>query len=320
MSDCTTFIINEFESKTYCVDDPETTAIGSGEATTKPGGDAPAVSTTQQDGGSPPQKTAANTVANTQQTSSLPATTIEGTSLLVAPTFTADPAATRTAAAVSTSRGSDGVSKGAVAGIAIATAVIGAAIAFLIAFLLYKRKSRFPSSRQFESTPELVALAKPGPNTYVQVSQVPPPSSTMATAIPNRSSGMSMSTVPAFLAGVLPPPADDRTIAERVGALFLQMQSHVENFYRDVHASVTPSMEGDLARFGIEGVAMVELLQSSSSPTSAIKHAVVAYVLNLTRPGRNESTLFPPDVVGVRQPEHTADPSELPTYQNVASC
>ncbi|KAF2728584.1 hypothetical protein EJ04DRAFT_516500 [Polyplosphaeria fusca] len=252
-----------------------------------------------------------------------PLTTVEIATRTSAPTALATETATTVpngadptpAASISSSNSSDGVSKGAVAGIAIATAVIGAAIAFLIAFLLFKRKNRrAPAMGKYGgSLPELVALSKPA-NSYVQVSQVPPPSSTIAAAVPNRTSAASMSNTPAFLAGVLPPAADDRTVAERVGALFLQMQSHVENFYRDVHASVTPSMEGDLARYGVDGVAMVDLLQSSSSPTSAIKHGLIAYVLNITRPEGEQSTLFPQDVIGVAMPAHDPDSNLSSAY------
>ncbi|KAF2116666.1 hypothetical protein BDV96DRAFT_598538 [Lophiotrema nucula] len=192
---------------------------------------------------------------------------------------------------------SDGVSKGAVAGIAIGTAIIGAAIAFGIAFLLFKRKKR-GGVGVYGSTPEFTSY-KPVPTPYVQ--EIPPP--VAAAAVANRGSGH-MSSPPDFLASVLPPGADDRTVAERVGALFLQIQRHVENFYRDVHASVTPSMEGDLSKFGTGGVNILDLLQTSSNPTAAIKHALVGYVLSITSSeGEEDSTLFPGDVVGVGRQE-----------------
>ncbi|KAF2262390.1 hypothetical protein CC78DRAFT_569831 [Lojkania enalia] len=215
----------------------------------------------------------------------------------------ANVAATSPAVASASSGGSDGVSKGAVAGIAIATAIIGAAIAFIVAFILFKHRKR-SSHQVYGSMPEYTALSKGGPTPYVQVSHVPPPTSAAAIIPATQITPSPDSLAPDFAASILPPPADDRMVSSRASVLFGQIQAHVENFYRDVHASITPSMEGDLARFGAGNMEMIELLQSSSSPTYAIKHALTSYVLTITSPeGDEESTLFPPQIAGVKKKE-----------------
>ncbi|KAF2792301.1 hypothetical protein K505DRAFT_326253 [Melanomma pulvis-pyrius CBS 109.77] len=211
---------------------------------------------------------------------------------------------------------SDGVSKGAVAGIAIGTALLGAAIAFFVAFILFKRRKR-PSSASglspYDSSPELVALSK-GPNPYVQeISQVPAPSGAAAAKRDMDLTDLAHSSD--FLAGVLPQTADDRTVRDKVSMLFDQIQQHVENFYRDVHASITPSMESDLAKFGTSEVGMLELLQGSSMPTVAIKHALMGYVLAITSPdGGDKVVLFPGDVVGVGGKKQFGTPDLSPVY------
>jgi hypothetical protein len=210
------------------------------------------------------------------------------------------------------SSSSGGVSKGAVAGIAIGTAIAGAAIAFLIAFLLFKKRNRKQSgpvayTKYEESTPELVTYHKNDPAPYVQVASVPPPSARAATAL----SPPPHSTQPDvdFVAAALPPSADDSTVAQRLSNLFAQIHHHVDHFYRDVHASITSSMESELARFGMgASIGMVELLNSSSNPTVVIKHALVGHILSITSPDADEdTTFFPKAVVGMGMGHNRAD-------------
>jgi hypothetical protein len=215
----------------------------------------------------------------------------------------------------STPSNSDGVSKGAVAGIAIGTAILGAAIAFIIAFFLFRRRKQNPklTNSSYESVPQLPSSAGKGISNspYVQeVSQIPPPA-LAAAAVPHHPVDQrpdedvnlaNLAASNAFLAGVLPQVADDMTIRSRISELFEQMQRHVENFYRDVHASITPSMESDLANFGngSAGMGMLEMLQSFSQPTVAIKHALVGYVMGITAAeGKRGESLFPREVVGM---------------------
>ncbi|KAH7116729.1 hypothetical protein B0J11DRAFT_509759 [Dendryphion nanum] len=228
----------------------------------------------------------------------------------------------------SSSKTSSGVSPGAVAGIAIATAIIGAVIAFAIAFFLFKRKRRnAPISEKYDSNPELVSLSKGHHTSYSQnnigTTSVTP---TIATAGPLAPRGApkpidlaNLSHSSDFLAGILPPAADDATLRSKVTALFDQISRHVDTFYRDVHASVTASMETDLSRFGRPeasgGVPMVELLQNCQSPTSVIKHALSNYIINITNPeiseANGEVTLFPRDVVGVAGSQGYTSSSDL---------
>lgn len=234
------------------------------------------------------------------------------TSVFASPTTVAEP--------VPVSSGNDkGVSKGAVAGIAIGTSIVGAVIAFLVAFFLFKRREKKKSRNggmglggveKYESSPELMSLSKgdPGPM-YTQrevgnmsTMHLPAQNAMAVAALPSRRS-MDLGD---GLAGILPPPADDATIASKIATLFDQMHLHVDNFYRDVHASITASMEGDLMQFGTglgEG-GMVELLQSVSQPTTAIKHALVGYVLSKVMwpedgNTRGNGSFFPREVVGL---------------------
>ncbi|ORY12348.1 hypothetical protein BCR34DRAFT_304179 [Clohesyomyces aquaticus] len=212
---------------------------------------------------------------------------------------------------------SDGVSKGAVAGIAIGTAIIGAAIAFLVAFLLFKRRrrSRPHTGSGYESNPELMSLAKAGQMSHVrEMSQTHLPTPIIAAAAipPRQDVDLTSPDTPDFLAGVLPPPADDQTVREKVASLFDQIQLHVENFYRDVHASITPSMETGLSRFGNGGEGVAEMLQNSSRPTVVLKHALMGYVLGITSPaGGTDVALFPKDVTGIRDGEQFKGDSDL---------
>ncbi|KAJ8114282.1 hypothetical protein OPT61_g3798 [Boeremia exigua] len=201
------------------------------------------------------------------------------------------------------SESSDGeLGAGAVAGLAIGTFVAGAIIAFIAAWLLFKRRDKkivqktCPSGYPIyaDSSPELVMVQKNtasgGP--YIQIAQthmrtpVPAPSRAPATGDP--------------LASVLPPPASDIEVQNRVSALFAQIHRHIDTFYRDVHASITPSMDSDLASFG-KDVDMIELLQHSFQPTIALKHALVAFVLDITSPKQEgvDPTLWPEELTQV---------------------
>jgi hypothetical protein len=201
----------------------------------------------------------------------------------------------------STTQKSNGVSMGAVAGIAIGTCILGAAIALVIAFFIFKRRKRSSTSglSAYDSAPELVALSK-GPTPFVrEISQVSAPNVAAAVTVKRDMDLTDLSNSSDFLAGVLPQTADDQAVRSKVSMLFSQIQQHVENFYRDVHASITPSMESDLTRFGTPGIDMMELLQSASMPTVAIKHALMGYVLRISSPEGDEATLFPGDITGV---------------------
>jgi hypothetical protein len=128
---------------------------------------------------------------------------------------------------------------------------------------------------------------------YVQVSQTPLPAPVPAPAPIQQS--------PKDIVGsILPVPAHESEIQGRISALFGMVHRHIDTFYRDAHASITPSMEPELARFGAKDVNMAELLQDCSSPTTALKHALVAYVLAITGPksGDEAETLFPEELKG----------------------
>lgn len=232
--------------------------------------------------------------------------------------YTASPTETSTTspslADASSNGGSGGVSKGAAAGIAIATAVLGGAIAFLIAFMLFRRRRRPSSHRHSDSSTKLIMTTKGGEASYVQVPQAGPAPVLAAAAIPssNRNSlNLSdLSKSSDFLAGMLPAAADESSVKTRVTALWNQVMQHVDDYYRDVHATLTPTMESDLRKFGDNTLDLLEELELSSQPTIAIKHALINYILNIVAPEAEEqSTLFPVEVAGLKQDERSSNSS-----------
>ncbi|UPX16276.1 uncharacterized protein EKO05_0006686 [Ascochyta rabiei] len=226
------------------------------------------------------------------------------------------------AQASSKSNNANGVSKGAVVGIAIGTCIVGAAAAFIITFFLFKKRDRklvqktCPSGYPIyaDSSPELVMVQKSAAtgSPYVQVSQtqmrtpVPVPAR-VPVATPQKAHSDA-------LAGFLPPSASEHDVQNRVASLYGQVHRHVDTYYRNVHASITPSMDSDLASFG-KDVDMLELLQNCSSPTVALRHALVAFVLSITGPQTGgEQTLWPDELALVFK-AHGSDSAQVATAQ-----
>lgn len=186
--------------------------------------------------------------------------------------------------------------------------IVGAALAFAAAFLFFKRRNKprdgpVSFNNYSDSSPELVTVQKSaGRNSpYVQVSQTPlPPPVAVRNSAP-----ASVQQPPDLLASILPLAAHENEVQNRVAALFKQIHCHIDAYYRDVHASITPSIEPELARFGAKDINMAELLQDSSSPTTALKHALMTYVLGITGPkkGDDGETLFP-DELGSSRPRN----------------
>jgi len=197
-----------------------------------------------------------------------------------------------------------GVSNGAVAGIAIGTCIVGAVIAFIAAWLLFKRRDRkfmektCPSGypAYADSSPELVMVQKSAANgsPYVQVSQT---QMRTPVPVPARVPVASPQSVNNALTGVLPPEASEQDVGTCISALFVGVKRHVDTYYRDVHASITPSMDSDLETFG-KDVAILELLQICTHPTIALKHALIAFILTITGPENDADapTLWPSEL------------------------
>jgi hypothetical protein len=220
-------------------------------------------------------------------------------------------------AAISDGNESKGLSAGAVTGVAIGTFIIGAALAFVAAFFLFKQRNKHKngnvSTKDYpsfaDSAPDLGMMQKGvgglggRHSPYVQVSQTPMPASPAPALSPPMIAPIAMANEASKdVTSFLPPAADDDEVWTGVSHLFSMMHEHVEKFYRDVHACITPSMEHGIAKFGVKGVDMAELLQECSSPTAALKHALVAYVLGITGPkqeGDREETLFPEELAHV---------------------
>lgn len=85
----------------------------------------------------------------------------------------------------------------------------------------------------------------------------------------------------------LPTPASPTEIHSRVTCLFAQIHTHISTFYRDVHASITPSMHSDLAHFSPD-VDIPCLLRNTSTPTVVLQHVLTAYMLRITDPDGGE--------------------------------
>lgn len=200
-----------------------------------------------------------------------------------------------------------GLSNGAVAGIAIATAVMGGAIAFLVAFVLFKKRRTPSSGHGYDSSTDFISTIKGGHLAYIQVSQTGPPPPTVAVALPKSKRSLDLSQLSSssdFLAGVLSPGADEQTVRNRVTALLGQIQQHVDSFYRDVHATLTPSVGNDLKKFSDTRVNLADELEHSSVPTTTIKHALTKYILRIVAPeAGQQSTLFPTEVAGLKEGE-----------------
>jgi hypothetical protein len=223
--------------------------------------------------------------------------------------------------AQSASQGSSnrGVSNGAVAGIAIGTCIVGAVIAFIAAWLLFKRRDKkfmektCPSGYPIyaDSSPELVMIQKSAANgsPYVQVSQT---QMRTPVPVPARVPVASPQSVNDALTGILPPEASEHDVGTRITALFAEVRRHVDTYYRDVHASMTPSMDSDLASFG-KDVDMLELLQNCSHPTIALKHALVAFILTITGPGQDAGAqaLWPSELSKFIRSQNSGKPSVM---------
>jgi len=232
------------------------------------------------------------------------------------------PPETQSVSAVNGNSSDSGLSKGAVAGLAIGTTLLGAAIAFLTAWFLFKRRDRGfdrPSASPLytDSSPELGMLQKPAAaehaatNPYVRVAAVTP----LRKPIPPSSDA---------LAAILPPSPSEHHVCSRLTALFGAVHTHIDTFYRDVHASVTPSMAADLALFGRD-VDMPALLQGCARPTAALKHALVAFVMERTAPpddlsssSGSDTSLWPADLTQALS-LHTSTPTPASPSSNFAA-
>lgn len=180
--------------------------------------------------------------------------------------------------------------------------IVGAGLAFAAAFFFFKRRNSKTrdgavgyNNNYTDSSPELVMMQKSaGRNSpYVQVSQTPIPA-----PVPGPAPAAAQRSPKDVIASILPAAAHDNEIQGRVSALFGQIHRHIDTYYRDVHASITPSMESELVRFGAKDVNMADLLQDCSTPTTALKHALAAYVLGITGPktANEGETLFPEEL------------------------
>jgi hypothetical protein len=161
------------------------------------------------------------------------------------------------------------------------------------------------------------AAAEQGP--YVRVAHTP-------TVIPPRKPIPPPSDA---LAGILPPSPSDHQVLNRLTALFGTIHTHIDTFYRDVHATVTPSMAADLASFG-KDVDMPALLQGCARPTAALKHALVAYVMERTAPpddfsrsssssgSRSDTSLWPADLTHALS-LHTSTPTPTSPSSGLAA-
>lgn len=267
-------------------------------------------SSTIADGGSVTSQ-APTMILEPSATPTLPSTVIPGSSQNTNHEPINSPSPAVAPSSSSTPVVNQGVAPGAVAGIAIATTLLGAAIALIAAFFIFKRRQNakiaYKDSRA--TTPELMASLKGGNHrSYVSISQSITKPPAVASSVPKAAKGdldlASLTHSSDFLKDILPKAADENTVKNRCAGLFNQILRHVESYYRDVHANMTPSMESDLARFGSESLNMVMMLQESSMPTVAIKHALSGFIMSIVSPdGEEQATLFPAEIAGLKKSE-----------------
>ncbi|KAG9185907.1 hypothetical protein G6011_07238 [Alternaria panax] len=222
------------------------------------------------------------------------------------------------------------LSAGEVTGVAIGTFILGAILAYIAALFLFKQRNKHKSTNvgrkeypsYADSAPDLAMMQSKSASSlvrrhdpYVQVSQTPIPAPLAAHPPSPISAPVFIPTNAAQnVTAFLPPAADNEEVWNRVSHLFASMHEHVENHYRDVKAVITPSMEPEIGEFGAKEVDMAELLEECSNSTAALKHALVAFVLDITGPKQkdeNEGTLFPVELYTAYAGSHNnfdADP------------
>lgn len=199
----------------------------------------------------------------------------------------------QTSSSASTSRGSSasntattrpaassGISTAALAGAAVGCLILGALIAGLIAFFILKKRSR--SRDRYVSRDTYVPTASPA---YGGEKGTPM---------------VSIASVPNM--DFLPQQADDAEVKRKLSTVLDQIDQHVENFYGNRAASMSPNWEAEISRFETNELSLplAACFQNSNVPMTLIKHCLAYHVFNLTMsPGEHGTPLLPPEMAGM---------------------
>lgn len=174
-----------------------------------------------------------------------------------------------------------GVSIAEAAGIGVGCAVVGALLAFMIGYLFFRKREKSHYRRRSSRTQRSNAGFVSDKETATAVVAPRP-------------------TIDDDLDRLLPQEADDNTVRKKAATLFDQLELHVENYYRDVKVSITPTMESELSRFSSPHLSepLVAFLNSTSRPRELIKHSLAFYVISLTSAaGESTRSLLPLEIV-----------------------
>lgn len=93
----------------------------------------------------------------------------------------------------------------------------------------------------------------------------------------------------------LPQQADDASIRQKVLILFDQVELHVDNFYSENSAQLTPEQEGKVSKFGTSVLTkpLAAVLETSPKKVTLIKHCLAYWMANLISPSSPSRGLLP---------------------------
>lgn len=167
---------------------------------------------------------------------------------------------------------SNGYASGTLAGAAVGCLIAGLLIASLLAFLIFRRRTRSKTPRY-----SLKSDAR--------TSEIDGESFVLATGSKNTWQKH------------LPQPESDQTISRLSNRTLDDIELFVENFYVDQPMKHTDgAVASDMLLFSSPylGLPLVDIIQTSHSPTALLKHCIAYYLLLKIDPTHNDSTSLLP--------------------------
>src|SRR2546423_1984459 len=190
-------------------------------------------------------------------------------------------------------------SKGATAGIAIATAVVGALLAAIFTYLYMRRKNRPSRGSRTSNEAGMISFRKNGENGPKRHGTSS--NSKLGMSIRTREEH-TISANDVDLDKILPQPVDDGRLAQEVSAFFTVIDGHAENFYHDKPMSEVAQMtertnEQSALPRGLslqKDIDIDQLLFNPKSRVHAIACLICAEMLDSIDPfGDTERSLLP---------------------------
>ena len=126
----------------------------------------------------------------------------------------------------------------------------------------------------------------------------------------------------------LPQSESDGTIRKSVKALFDQIETHVENFYRNAAVSISPEIQAGLMKVDSTHLpdAVAGLLPQTKAPSMLIKHCLAQLIVSrITPDGDTSASFLPADFVvlprAIGSTQTNANkPGEYPHRPDVTLC